>query len=1231
MRSRPRALRAASLLGLGALLAAGLAAGPATAVVPAAAPTPTQVVVAGDHNSEMGCAGDWQTDCAAAQLTLRDDGVFAGTFDLPAGTYHFKVAIDGTWDENYGAGGVPGGPDIAYTTDGGDVAFFYDPVTHHVSNTAIAPVATLAGSFQSELGCPGDWAPDCLRTWLEDPDGDGVFTFATSSLPTGSYEVKVAHGTSWDESYGEGGEAGGANIAFSASAGKQVVFSYELATHRLSIDVTDPPAAGTGQERAVWVDAGTVAWPADLLGGTDPSDASWGLYSSEEASLATSDGVVTDGGEPADGVGLAYDAAGLTKDQLERFPALAGYLALHPRDLSDDGARAALTGQLRVVQRSGSAVTAFTGVQVPGVLDDLYAGAARDRALGATWGAGGAGRGTASLALWAPTAQDVTLLRWAAGAGAGADAERVPAVRQEDGSWTVRKAGRAGDSYLWEVRVYAPTVDAVVTNRVTDPYSVALTTNATRSVLVDLSAPATRPAQWSSTPSPVVGRAVDRSIYELSVRDFSIGDTSVPEALRGTYGAFAVDGSGTEHLRALAAAGMNTVHLQPTFDFASVDEDRAAQETPGCDLASYGPASEEQQACVGAVAGDDGFNWGYDPVHYSVPDGSLAAHPEGAARVAEFRTMVGALHADGYQVVLDQVFNHTSASGQADASVLDRVVPGYYQRLDAAGTVQTATCCQDVATEHAMAEKLMVDSVVTWAKDYKVDGFRFDLMGFHSVANMEAVRDAVHALTAAKDGVDGSGIDVYGEGWNFGPVADDAYFPQARQGNLGGTGIGTFNDRLRDGVRGGSPVQADTFRQQGFGSGLSTDPNGDASNGSAAEAAALLGHDEDLVKVGLAGNLAGFAFTGSGGERVRGDEVDYGGQPAGYGEQPDESVAYVDAHDNQTLFDALAVKLPQATSMADRVRMQTLSLATATLSQSPSMWLAGSDLLRSKSLDQNSYDSGDWFNRVDWTGRTSTFGSGLPPAADNQVHWAVDAPLLADPALRPGAAATAAATAQAQDLLRLKASTPLFRLGTAARIEQKLTFPVAAHPGVIVMSIDDLVGEDVDPALDGVLVVLNASPDAVTETVPALAGRGFALSAVQAGGADPVVRSTGWETSSGTVSVPARTVAVLTQATAVVPDGPPAWTKGAVYTAGDEVTYQGAVYRAGWWTQETPGASPWGSWQEIAETGGVARWTASRVFEAGDVVTYDGHRYEARWWTRNQTPGASPWGPWTRL
>ncbi len=146
--------------------------------------------------------------------------------------------------------------------------------------------------------------------------------------------------------------------------------------------------------------------------------------------------------------------------------------------------------------------------------------------------------------------------------------------------------------------------------------------------------------------------------------------------------------------------------------------------------------------------------------------------------------------------------------------MLDRIVPGYYQRLSLEGTVEDSTCCSNVATENTMAQKLMVDSTVLWAREYHVDGFRFDLMGHSSVENMLAVREALDELTLEDDGVDGSSIYLYGEGWNFGEVADNARFTQATQGQLGGTSIGAFNDRLRDAVHGGSPFDTDKRTNQ---------------------------------------------------------------------------------------------------------------------------------------------------------------------------------------------------------------------------------------------------------------------------------------------------------------------------------------------------------------------------------------------------------------------------------
>ena len=589
----------------------------------------------------------------------------------------------------------------------------------------------------------------------------------------------------------------------------------------------------------------------------------------------------------------------------------------------------------------------------------------------------------------------VSLLTWPAGSAADAPASaatRTALTAQSDGSWTGRPSGSArGVRYLYEVTAYQPQTGKVETNLVTDPYSVALTLDSTRSVAIDLDRP-DLPAGGLADHCLTAARPVGRLDRSTSCRcgTSRSATRACPADHRGSYLAFADrQGAGWKHLRALAQAGLNTVHLLPTFDIASIPEDpadaedarlRPARPTPPTGSSSR-PASRRSPTRTR-------FNWGYDPWHWMAPEGSYAssaATADGGARVAEFRTMVAGLHAAGLRVVLDQVYNHTPTSGTAKTSVLDKVVPGYYQRLDANGAVTTSTCCQNVATENTMGEKIMVDSTVLWAKQYKVDGFRYDLMGHHSRANMLAVRSALDKLTLRKDGVDGKSIYVYGEGWNFGEVADNARFTQATQGQLGGTGIGTFSDRLRDAVRGGGPFDENPGKQ-GLGTGLGTDPNG-VDPDDAAAVRARLANSTDLAQLGLAGNLRAYQFRTYAGDVKRGDAIDYNGSPAGYADQPDEVISYVDAHDNETLFDELTYKLPKDTPMDQRVRANTVALSFTALSQTPSLWHAGTDLLRSKSLDRNSYNSGDWFNTLDWTGADNGFGHGLPPKADNEAKW----------------------------------------------------------------------------------------------------------------------------------------------------------------------------------------------------------------------------------------------------
>ncbi|MGV9407378.1 pullulanase-type alpha-1,6-glucosidase [Streptomyces sp. NPDC003667] len=849
--------------------------------------------------------------------------------------------------------------------------------------------------------------------------------------------------------------------------------------------------------KAVWIDRDTVAW-----NGAEGAASTQLLYS-PHGSIAVKDGTLTSDDEHW----LRLTRTALSDAQKAKFPHLKDYTAwsVDPRDR--DRVRAALKGQLVASQRAANgAVLAATGVQIAGVLDDLYPGATK-AALGPTFR-----DGRPTLAVWAPTAQSVHL---------DLDGKAVKMRRDAStGVWSVTgPASWKGKPYRYVVKVWAPSVRKLVTNKVTDPYSVALTADSERSLVVDLNDRKLAPGGWSGLHKPKAVPLKDAQIQELHIRDYSVADKTVPAGDQGTYLAFTDKNSdGSRHLRALAKSGTSYVHLLPAFDIATIPEKKADQARTDCDLASYPADSEKQQECVAKTAAKDAYNWGYDPYHYTVPEGSYATDPDGTARTVQFRKMVQALNQDGLRVVMDVVYNHTAASGQAGTSVLDRIVPGYYQRLLADGSVANSTCCANTATENAMMGKLVVDSIVTWAKEYKVDGFRFDLMGHHPKANILAVRKALDALTLKKDGVDGKKIILYGEGWNFGEVADDARFVQATQKNMAGTGIATFSDRARDAVRGGSPFDSDPG-VQGFASGLYTDPNSSTANGTEEEQKARLLHYQDLIKVGLSGNLAGYRFTDSAGKEVTGAGVDYNGAPAGYAQAPGDALAYVDAHDNESLFDALTYKLPEDTSASDRARMQVLAMATAALSQGPALSQAGTDLLRSKSLDRNSFDSGDWFNAIHWNCADGNgFGRGLPMAADNESKWPYAKPLLGT--VKVGCPQITGASAAYQDLLRIRTSEQAFSLGTAARVQDRLSFPLSGKdetPGVITMRLGDLV------------VVFNATPERQEQRVGALAGTHFRLHPVQAKGADPVVRTASYATGSGTFSVPARTVAVFSR------------------------------------------------------------------------------------------------------
>jgi pullulanase-type alpha-1,6-glucosidase len=417
----------------------------------------------------------------------------------------------------------------------------------------------------------------------------------------------------------------------------------------------------------------------------------------------------------------------------------------------------------------------------------------------------------------------------------------------------------------------------------------------------------------------------------------------------------------------------------------------------------------------------------------------------------------------------------------------------------------------------------MVDTLVRWATAYKVDGFRFDLMGHHMVANLEHARAALRALTPEHDGVDGATIILYGEGWDFGEVAGSARGRNASQANMAGTGIGTFNDRLRDAARGGGAFSG--LQEQGFATGLYHTPNG-TPQGSVAEQRARLLEFADRIRVSLAGNLRDLRLVDWQGHAVTGAEIRYGGG-AGYTLRPEENVLYVAAHDNETLFDAIQLKAPVEASLADRVRMNNLALSLVLLGQGLPFLHAGDELLRSKSLDRNSYNSGDWFNALDYSATRTGWAAGLPPAGENEPHWPVMAALLANPALAPRREHVLRARAHVEELLRIRRSSRLFRLRTAEAIHAGVAFPQAGPspaPGVIVLRLS---GDDPDGGYSCIVVIVNASTHGHGFVDPELRGRPFALHPVLAASADPVVRRATHYTRHATFWVPARTTAVF--------------------------------------------------------------------------------------------------------
>jgi pullulanase/glycogen debranching enzyme len=790
--------------------------------------------------------------------------------------------------------------------------------------------------------------------------------------------------------------------------------------------------------------------------------------------------------------------------------------------LSAADTKALVKGQTAVASyNSSGSIVQISGVQLQSVLDQLYATAAVNETLGVSYSGG-----APTVKVWAPTAQAVTLRRYADSSTPSYTSHPM-SFNETSGVWSVTGAG-AWDRhyYLFDVQVYVLGLGAVVSNLVTDPYAVTLSTDSLRSQFVNLDDANLKPAGWNSLVKPHLENFTDIVVYEMHVRDFSINDSSVTPAHRGTYMAFTYDGqegrplsNGMNHLLKLQAAGLTHVHLLPVFDIASVPEanvPRDAWPNP----TGYGRNSDQQQAIVGDDRAADGFNWGYDPFHFGAPEGSYTTDPDGVQRILEFRQMVQALNQNGLRVVMDVVYNHTAASGQWDKSVLDKVVPGYYHRYTTSGALYTSSCCDDTASEYAMFEKLMIDTLSRFAVDYKVDGFRFDLMNLHTRQNMLNVKGALNAVDAK--------IYLYGEGWDFGSAVEKGLTTcphcYAHKYNMTGAGIGLFNDIIRDAAHGGYNQDSVQIRRQGFINGLSYDWNGYF----------YANRFQSDLHAGMNTLRSGLRASGA----------DWSGHGAPFAAAPLESMPYISKHDNETLFDQNVFKLPAGVSMAERVRAQNMGLSLMGLAQGVPFFHMGSDILRSKSLDRNSYDSGDWFNRVYWDYSHNNFGVGLPPAWDNESRWGIMGPDLANTALDPSPANIEFAAAHFREILRIRQSSPLFRLTTMAAVNSQVTFYNGSNTqdALIVMGIADSGPVDLDPGYETIVVLFNAHK--VAQSITISGATGFSLHPVHTDGVDddPVITGGAiFNAGTSTFTVPARTTAVFVSPHLITPPSTLDW------------------------------------------------------------------------------------------
>jgi len=513
--------------------------------------------------------------------------------------------------------------------------------------------------------------------------------------------------------------------------------------------------------------------------------------------------------------------------------------------------------------------------------------------LGATYGPQ-----ATTMKLWAPTAKSVGIALF--DDAVIPTSSLTPMTCDRNGIWSATITGNlAGKYYLYQVTLPGLTNSQPIVVQVNDPYARGCSANTGRTLIYD---PAqTNPEGWDQDQFVSLKNNVDAVLYEAHVRDFSINRFS-GIAKRGKYlgmvaaGTKTIGGAktGLDHLEEL---GITHVHILPVSDYANGDEKQKVNEYTW-------------------------YNWGYDPVLYNVPEGSYASNPDGTSRQKEFKQMVQGFHQCHIGVVMDVVFNHTAATGLSRFSIFDKTYPGYYYRMAATGRYANATGCgNELASERPMVRKFIVDSIKYWMTEYHVDGFRFDLMGILD-------RDTMLEVYQAAKKINPNAI-LYGEGWDMEKVLPQKMM--MTQANVQGTGIATFNDGIRDNVKG------------------------------------------DVSKGVAPGFVQGSGPHYGGMERfwlnIKGQSTGRDGRKSIDVSSPNESINYVSAHDDLCLWDKLLISAPVPTVPENlREDMDKLAAGIVFTSQGVPFIQAGDEFLRSKNLNKNSYKDNDpRVNPINWS------------------------------------------------------------------------------------------------------------------------------------------------------------------------------------------------------------------------------------------------------------------------